>query len=274
VYPSLSHKYRSTDHPQLQQVIKNIQGQTLVYCEAMDTSIKTAQDGLDFSSDAIELCGHLLDPDTDPNDLQGYIGDMQNKAKRAHEDSSTTWNKFREVRQGLMEVRCLRCRPSVLVISFYVLDHKYNSKRGSRSTRKGRQGILLSTILNGRKYVGILTYIVLLFIIITERDVEVDAAIEELTLAVLNMTELVDNFADWWCKMDTALHHAENDASYLKPGKNKIRVKAMQKKWATIRDDYKQYSKSFRAVLTSSAPVTFVSAWIGSGIQHIQESLH
>jgi hypothetical protein len=116
--PSLSHKYPSIDHPQLQRVIKKIQGNTLVYCEAMDNSIKTAQDGFDFSCDAIELCGHLRDPATDTNDLQGYIGDLQSKAKRAHEDSVTTLNKFRHVRRGLMEVRYLKHHPSVLLSYF------------------------------------------------------------------------------------------------------------------------------------------------------------
>ena len=275
--PSLSHKYRSIDHPQLQQVIKQIQGHSLVYCEAIDNSIKTAQDGFDFSCDAIDLCGHLLDPDTDPNDLQGYIGDIQSKAKRAHEDSVTTLNKFRHVREGLMEVRRLEYHPSVIFILFYILDHKDNPTRSASSHRKGSQGTHRSTILIWGKYVGILIHITLYFINITERDVEIEAAIKELNLAALDIAELahtVDNFANWWNKMNTTLNTAEGNARYLKPGRiNPLRVEITQKNWKTVRDDYKQYSKAFRAVLTSSAPVTFVSSWIGSGAQRLQGSL-
>jgi hypothetical protein len=108
----------SSNHPQLQQVIQKIQVHTVVYCEAIDTSIKTAQDGFDLSCDAIGLCGYLLEPDTDPNGLQEYIGDLHTKANRVYEDSLTTLNKFRDVRQGLIEVCYLTHRHSVLVISF------------------------------------------------------------------------------------------------------------------------------------------------------------
>jgi hypothetical protein len=97
-------------------------------------------------------------------------------------------------------------------------------------------------------------------------------------LAALDIAELahtVDNFANWWNKMDTALVTAENNASYLKPDRiNPLRVGITQETWNTIKDDYRQYSNAFRAVLASSAaPVTLVSSWIGSGIQRLQGSL-
>jgi hypothetical protein len=124
--------------------------------------------------------------------------------------------------------------------------------------------------------VGISIYVALLIHNITERDVEIEAAIKELNLAALDIAELahnVDKFADWWNKMDTDLFVAEGDANRLKPGWiNPLRLQVIQKRWTKIRDDYKQYSKSFRAVLNPSAPVTFVSSWVGSGIQRIQGS--
>ncbi|KIM23327.1 hypothetical protein M408DRAFT_332415 [Serendipita vermifera MAFF 305830] len=200
----------STDHPQLQQVIQKIQGHTIVYFEAIDTSIKTAQDGYGFSCDAIELCGYLLDPETDTDDLQEYIGDMQSKAKRAHEDSLMTLNKFRDVRKGLIEI----------------------TKTIPKEALAGPEGAkgffikLISPLIGGK------------------RDVSLESAIKELNLAALDMAKLADNvdkFADWWSGMETVLKKAEKSASDLRPGKDKLRVKGIQKTWTTIRDDYKQY---------------------------------
>lgn len=104
----LPHFLLSTDHPVLRQAIQKIQGHALVYFDAIDASVGTAQDGYAFSCDAIELCGYILDPDADPSELQEYILDMQSKAKLAHDDSVVTLNKFREVRKGLIEVQILR----------------------------------------------------------------------------------------------------------------------------------------------------------------------
>ena len=55
------------------------------------------------------------------------------------------------------------------------------------------------------------------------------------------LAENVDNFAKWWSEVDMALSQAEKSTSGLRPGKDKIRVKWMQRTWTTIRDDYKQY---------------------------------
>lgn len=100
----LSYEFLSTDHPQLQQVIKDIQSHAVIYLDAIDTSIKTAQDGYAFSSDAIELCDYLLDPTTNIGELWEYIDDMCGKAKSAHGDSVIVLGKFRDVCKGLMEV--------------------------------------------------------------------------------------------------------------------------------------------------------------------------
>ncbi|KIM19415.1 hypothetical protein M408DRAFT_334406, partial [Serendipita vermifera MAFF 305830] len=55
------------------------------------------------------------------------------------------------------------------------------------------------------------------------------------------LADNVDKFADWWSGMETVLKKAEKSASDLRPGKDKLRVKGIQKTWTTIRDDYKQY---------------------------------
>lgn len=90
-------------------MIRKIQDHVSVYFGAIDTSIKTAQDGYGFSCDAIDLCSHLLNPEMEHTQLQGYIKDMQDKAKDAHGDCLMTVEQFRAVRKGLIEVCCLEC---------------------------------------------------------------------------------------------------------------------------------------------------------------------
>lgn len=94
----------SSDHPALSKVIDDIGRLGLIYYEAIDLSIKTAQDGYNFSGDAVQLCELLLNQETDVNDLREYIQDMRDKAKTACEECTHTLNKFRDVRQGLNEV--------------------------------------------------------------------------------------------------------------------------------------------------------------------------
>jgi hypothetical protein len=82
------------------------------------------------------------------------------------------------------------------------------------------------------------------FISITERDIELDAAIKELNLAALDMEKLaenVDNFANWWSGVEEALSQTVMSASGLRPGKSKLRIQGIQRVWTTIRDDCKQY---------------------------------
>lgn len=67
---------------------------------------------------------------------------------------------------------------------------------------------------------------------------------KKLNLAALDMARLVDNvdkFAGWWGEMEMVLKKAGSDVAGLKAGKNRLRVKGVQKTWTIIRDDYKQY---------------------------------
>lgn len=95
----------SIDHPFLKDVVKGMQKHGTIYCEAIDMSIQTAQDGHTFSADAIDLCDFLLDPDIKRDELREYILGMQNTAKRVRHDSTKTLANFRLVHIGLMEVR-------------------------------------------------------------------------------------------------------------------------------------------------------------------------
>lgn len=98
----------SIKQPRAREDFQKILCHAIVHFEATDTSIKTAQDGYDLSCDAIELCGHLLDPDIELTDFQEYISHIQSKVKQAREDSMMTLNLFIEVQKRLILVRLLR----------------------------------------------------------------------------------------------------------------------------------------------------------------------
>lgn len=68
--------------------------------------------------------------------------------------------------------------------------------------------------------------------------------ISELNLAASkmgNLAENVDKFAAWWGEMEMVLGEAVINANDLRPGRDKLRVKGMQRTWTRIRDDYTQY---------------------------------
>lgn len=94
-------------------MIEDIHTLGLSYYSAIDISVKTAQDGYGFSSDALQLCELLLDSDTNVNELQEYIKDMKDKANHAHSDSKETLDKFRNVRKSLNEVSFVIIRPYI-----------------------------------------------------------------------------------------------------------------------------------------------------------------
>lgn len=87
------------------EVIHDIRRHGQVYCEAIDRSVCTAQDGFHLSSDAIGLCDHLLDKETSLGDLREYISEMQRDARQAREGSAEALRGFRDVREGLTDVR-------------------------------------------------------------------------------------------------------------------------------------------------------------------------
>jgi hypothetical protein len=77
----------------------------LVYYEAIDMTIQTAEAGYAFSTEAIDLCHDLLDTNTDLEDLQEYIRLMKVAARKAHHDSKVATDKFTYVQKGIFEVR-------------------------------------------------------------------------------------------------------------------------------------------------------------------------
>jgi hypothetical protein len=99
-----SHTRLSTSQPTLQQAMIKIEVYAIAYQEAIDASIKAARDGVNFSTDAIELCDYLIDPTKELTELEKYTKDLQDKSGTACENSTQTLNKFRDVHIGLVEV--------------------------------------------------------------------------------------------------------------------------------------------------------------------------
>jgi hypothetical protein len=97
-------------------VVREIEKNGLIYYEAIDMSIKTAEDGHAFSSDIIDLCDFLLDPSTELSDILAYVETIRDKASRAHTDSKATMEKFRAVRAGLYKARYRHPLLSILLI--------------------------------------------------------------------------------------------------------------------------------------------------------------
>lgn len=89
-------------------VVMKIQKNGSLYCDAIDMSIKTAEDGYAFSSDIINLCDFLLDPSTELDDILDYVKTIRDKANRARIEAAETMEKFRTIYTNAMEVRSQR----------------------------------------------------------------------------------------------------------------------------------------------------------------------
>ena len=100
-----------SEHPVVIKIIQDVQMQGQVYCQAIDMSVKTADDGCAFTIEAIDLCDFLLSDNTTPEELVDYISEMRETAISAHRAASETSRTFRTVRTGLFEVS--RLRPAI-----------------------------------------------------------------------------------------------------------------------------------------------------------------
>jgi len=200
-----------TNNPVLMEVIHDIRRHGRVYCEAIDRSVCTAQDGFHLSSDAIGLCDHLLDQETSLGDLQEYISEMQRDARQAREGSAEALRGFRDVREGLTDV--MKRIPKAVA----------TKAEGSRLKH-----FIRIPLFNSEK----------------KRDIELEDAIKELNLAAINLATLsegVNTVTGWWVGMETNLKGLERGAYKLKPGENRLKIKHMQKQWNMVNKEYLDY---------------------------------
>jgi hypothetical protein len=58
---------------------------------------------------------------------------------------------------------------------------------------------------------------------------------------ISTISENVDKYVEWWCSIGTILNKAESSVNSLRPGKDKLRVKSLQRIWTGLKDDYMHY---------------------------------
>lgn len=93
----------SSNYGPMIKIIKRIQENGNMYCEAIDSSIQTAESGHIFSTEVIQLCELLLS-DTSSDDLANYLSVMKNISKNAHGAATQAAQRFRAVRTGILQV--------------------------------------------------------------------------------------------------------------------------------------------------------------------------
>jgi hypothetical protein len=102
-YPSLT-MILSSDHYTVVSFIQAVQTQCRAYCQAIDHSINTVNDGCAFSTEAIDLCGYLLSKDASPDELVDYIQGMRETTISSHRAATQVSSNFRSIRNDLCEV--------------------------------------------------------------------------------------------------------------------------------------------------------------------------
>lgn len=208
IFESWSHA--SSDHPTLSKFIQDIRRIGLAFYEAIDLSIGIAQHEFDFSGDAIELCDLLLSADTEIEELREYIQDMNDKAKAAREECTNALDKFRKVRQELNQI--VKKSPEEIM--------KIDAKRPS---------IRIPHFGDKTK---------------PKRDLELVRAVLELNLEIIDfgtLGESIDGLESWSYGAEKVLQTAVRSSSSLRPGKDKLRVKQLQKTWTGMKEGFKQY---------------------------------
>lgn len=202
-------KQASTNNAKFQGVINKVQDHSVIYFDALNTSITTATDGLMLSIEIIDLYPFLLKKDIEPEDLKELLSKIRAKTQKAHSDSKRTLEKFRQVREYLNKI-------------IASLPKDPTDKEASKSVK----------FFNKLWPFG--------------RDVKYEEAIEELrswvdTLA--SLSESVDNFCEWLGIIEGRLIQAERRSVDLKKSNriNSVKVEQMETTWGQVRDDYQQY---------------------------------
>jgi hypothetical protein len=211
----------SVDNDALMKIVQDIQQNGLTYYDAIDMSIKTAEDGHAFSSDIIDLCDFLLEPTTDLDDILEYVETIRKKASTAHTESEATKEKFRAVRAGLNKIT------QRIPVEVEKLEKSEDAQK---------KGIMFKLNPFTKKTDTAE---------LKKREVECATAIAELQRAALDLEKLsesVNEFARWWVVTETLLKTERGRGESLNPTKvQKLVVKSTQKGWRKIQADYLEY---------------------------------
>ncbi|KAG8795124.1 hypothetical protein FRC16_010210 [Serendipita sp. 398] len=198
------------DTPKMQTAISTVVGHCMGYIQAIDKSIRMAEDCYIISKEAIDLCKLLGAPDkASREELQGFIDDMKVRANKAVENCDVTVGMFTVVDTGLLE----------------------EGPKVALALKGGEKSIFV-------RFQHAATAI-------DSKSVDIDLAMKQLHLPALEVAKLsgnVNNFVKWWSDMETNLKTASEKASGLVPDKRRqYRMKQIKEIWTEIMNDYRSY---------------------------------
>jgi len=260
-----------SDHADVSPIIQNIKEQSVVYYRALDLSIKTVEDGYTFSSDSEYLCDFLLDPKNTPEELQEFIDDMRQIARRAHEDAKEMSEMFRGVRQNLNQITA---GIPAKVAQVQEQEQRARELTAIAKRRRDQSNLAVAVATAGAGVVGasitigvafppallILPILLPIFGLISgtvsvhysrqaeRRDTESKSCVDamrQLHQAAADLSVIVQNvdeFADWWLQMDTMLEAVESKVGQLQANRiPKLRVKSIKSGWGEVKAEYLSY---------------------------------
>ncbi|KAG8748876.1 hypothetical protein FRC14_001877 [Serendipita sp. 396] len=196
-----------TAQTELWKLIATIVGQ---YVQAINTSVRVAEDGHIFSGEAIQLCKLLLDPEkANCEEPQDSIDKMRATAKKALENCKTTVKMFKQVSRKLIEM--WKKVPKVAL-----------------------------AVEAGDKNISIRYYHTT-----SLKPTEIVTAMEKGSLEALSVEKLsedINTSVKWWSNMETNLEVVYEKVSELVSNKRKqYLARHIKGRWAEIRDDYMKY---------------------------------
>jgi len=261
-------------HKDVIPYIDSVKEQSQVYYEALDMSLLAAQNGIVFSQDAEALCDCLLNPHCPVDDIIVFVQDMRELATRSHGEAKTMCDKFRSVRQNLIQITSgvpttvakLTADKQKADDSAKRADSIAQKAKISRNVAGGAAVVVGALVTTGALVfppaLVILPVVLPILAFITgviqegfqmraanRRKESVSCAdgmkqLRKVTQDLSELADCVDLFADWWIEMDTMLSTVEAKVSLLEPGKiGRLRMITVKRNWNDVKDKYLHYKQ-------------------------------
>lgn len=163
-----------SENPVVIVVVDSIQKQGSAYYSAIEESIGTAEAGVAFSADAIDLCENLLNPRWNRQELVQYASEMRSTASKAVAAATEARDLFGGVRTGLYEI-------------VKDIEEANAVPQASKASREPSLEV--------------------------SRPNHIDATtINKAIDGLMKLAKNVDGFANWWVNMETTLQIIESQA--------------------------------------------------------------
>ncbi|KAG9052552.1 hypothetical protein FS842_009683 [Serendipita sp. 407] len=198
---------------ELQKVVMTIGNHCTVYVQAIDASIKMADDGYTMSEDTLEICEFLLEPSTNQKQLERFVDYMQTRTENTFENCQAILKSLEAVLKSLNEM--------ITTIPKEALDAGEDDR--------------VRAIRCYNAVVGSLR----------PKSMELEVEMKEKNLMPLNMATLSESVADlvaWWTRMGVKSEIAVGKLFELDPEQiSQNLVELIKRKWTEIRDEYADY---------------------------------